>query len=142
MIRLTTQQTEQKSQTDTINLTDDILDEYNLFRNIDTGDIWIEDDLFDDYDTQAIKNILKEIIDVINPDGTVFDDIDFEPIETNTIPDDIETINIKNDIDILTDDGIAIDASKKVKILTEPNRLRITSNEIKKNIFIKNQKEY
>ena len=142
MIRLTTQQTEQKSQTDTINLTDDILDEYNLFRNIDTGDIWIEDDLFDDYDTQAIKNILKEIIDVVNPDGTVFDDIDLEPIETNTIPDDIETINIKNDIDILTDDGIAIDASKKVKILTEPNRLRITSNEIKKNIFIKNQKEY
>ena len=63
LIRLTTQQTEQKSQTDTINLTDDILDEYNLFRNIDTGDIWIEDDLFDDYDTQAIKNILKEIID-------------------------------------------------------------------------------
>ena len=63
MIRLTTQQTEQKSQIDAINLTDDILDEYNLFRNTDTENIWIEDDLFDDYDTQAIKNILKEIID-------------------------------------------------------------------------------
>ena len=62
LIRLT-QQTEQKSQIDAINLTDDILDEYNLFRNTDTEDIWIEDDLFDDYDTQAIKNILKEIID-------------------------------------------------------------------------------
>ena len=132
LIRLTTQQTEQKSQTDAINLTDDILDEHNLFRNTNTEDIWIEDDLFDDYDTQAIKNILKEIIDAVKPDGTVFDDIDFEPIEANTIPDDIETINIKVDIDILSDEGIAIDAPKKVKILTEPNRLRITSNEIKK----------
>ena len=63
MIRLTTQQTEQKSQIDAINLTDDILNEHNLFRNTDTEDIWIEDDLFDDYDTQAIKSILKEIID-------------------------------------------------------------------------------
>ena len=62
LIRLT-QQTEQKSQIDAINLTDDVLDEYNLFRNTDTEDIWIEDDLFDDYDKQAIKNILKEIID-------------------------------------------------------------------------------
>ena len=43
--------TEQKSQTDTINLTDDILGEDNPFRNIDTEDIWIEDNLFDDYDT-------------------------------------------------------------------------------------------
>ena len=43
--------TEQKSQTNTINLTDDILGEDNPFRNIDTEDIWIEDNLFDDYDT-------------------------------------------------------------------------------------------
>ena len=68
LIRLTTQQTEQKSQIDAINLTDDILNEHNLFRNTDTEDIWIEDDLFDDYDTQAIKSILKEIIDVVKPD--------------------------------------------------------------------------
>ena len=78
-------ETEQKSQTDPINLTDDILDEDNPFRNIDTEDIWIEDDLFDDNDIQAIKNILKEIIDVAKPDRAVFDDIDFEPIETITL---------------------------------------------------------
>ena len=54
--------TEQKSQTDAINLTDDILDGDSPFRNIDTEDIWIEDDLFDDNDTKAIKNILKEIM--------------------------------------------------------------------------------
>ena len=140
LIRLTTQQTEQKSQTDAINLTEDILDEHNLFRNTDTEDIWIEDDLFDDYDTQAIKNILKEIIDVVKPDGTVFDDIDFGPIEANTIPDDIETINIKDDIDILSDDGIAIDAPKKVIVITDPNGLRIASNKIKKKYICQESK--
>ena len=35
--------TEQKSQTDAINLIYDIVDEDNLFRKIDTEDIWIED---------------------------------------------------------------------------------------------------
>ena len=88
----------------------------NPFRNIDTEDIWIEDNLFDDYNTQAIKNISKEIIDVGKPDGTVFDDTDFEPIEAITFPDDIETINFKDDMDIPSYDGIAIDALKKVKI--------------------------
>ena len=95
-------------------------------------DIWIEDHLFDDYDTQAIKNISKKIIDVVKPDGTVFDDIDFEPIETFTILDDIETINIKDDIDIPSDDGTAIDTPQKVKIITHWSRLRIASNKIKK----------
>ena len=74
---------------------------------------------------------MKETIDVAKPDGTVFDDIDFEPIETS-IPDNIETINIKDDIDIPSDDSIAIDAPKKVEIITNPNRLWIASNKIKK----------
>ena len=59
--------TEQKSQTDTIKLTDYILDEDNPFRNIDTEDIWIEDGLFYDHVTQAIKDISKEITDVAEP---------------------------------------------------------------------------
>ena len=122
--------TEQKSQTDSINLIDDILDEDNPFRDIDTEDIWIEDDLFDGYDTQAIKIISKEIIDVAKPHRTV--DFYCEPIKTITIPDDIETINITDDIDIPSDDGIAIDTHKKVKIITGLNRLRTASNKIKK----------
>ena len=95
---------EQKSQTDAINLIDDIDD--NSFRNIDTEDIW----MFDDYDTQAIKNISKEIIDAA------------EPIETITVADDngdfnpTETISIEDDMNIPSDEGIAIDAPKKVKI--------------------------
>ena len=43
LIRLTTQQQKKKLQTDAINFIDDILDEDNPFRNIDTEDIWIED---------------------------------------------------------------------------------------------------
>ena len=70
----------------------------------------MQDALFDDYDTQAIKNISKEISDVA------------EPIETITVTDDkfnpIETITIEDDIDIPLDDGIVIDAPKKVKIIT------------------------
>ena len=30
-------------------------------------DIWIENDLFDDDDKQAVKNVSKEIIDISNP---------------------------------------------------------------------------
>ena len=62
--------------------------------------------MFDDYDTQAIKNISKEIIDAA------------EPIETITVADDngnfnsTETISIEDDINIPSDDGI-------VKIITE-----------------------
>ena len=58
----------------------------------DTEGISIEDYLFDDCDTQAIKNISKEITEVVKPDETVFYDIDFELIETITIPDNMETI--------------------------------------------------
>ena len=60
--------TEQKSQTDAITLIDDILDENNPFNNISTEyqDIWIEDDLFDNDNTETIKKVSKEIIDVVN----------------------------------------------------------------------------
>ena len=60
--------------------------------------------MFDDYDTQAINNISKEIIDAT------------EPIETITVADDngdfnpTETILIEDDINIPSDDGIVIDA--------------------------------
>ena len=94
--------TEQKLQDDAINLIDNILDEDNPFKNIDTDDFWIEDGLFQNNDGQDIKDISKEIIDVSEP----FVD-DFES--------PIETIRLDNDIDIPSDDGIAIDASKKNK---------------------------
>ena len=73
--------TEQKSQTDAIKLIDDILDEDNPFNNVDSEDIWREDDIFDNDNTQAIKNISKEIIDVA------------ESIETITVTDDNDEFN-------------------------------------------------
>ena len=63
---------------------------------------------------------MKEIVDIAKPDGTIFDDIDFELIEKITIPEDTETIVItddiiKDDTNIPSDDGIAIDAPQKSK---------------------------
>ena len=63
---------------------------------------------------------MKEIVDIAKPDGTIFDDIDFELIEKITIPEDTETIIItddiiKDDANIPSDDGIAIDAPQKSK---------------------------
>ena len=114
---------EQKSHTDAMNLIDDILDEDNPFNNVETEDTWIEDDIFNNDNTQTIKNVSKEITDVT------------DPIETIVLPDDdfkrIETITIEDDIDIPSDDSIAIDALKKIKI-TDPNRLRLASNKMKK----------
>ena len=69
---------------------------------------------------------MKEISDVAEPieTMTVTDD-EFNPIKTNTIEDNI---------DIPSDDGIAIDTPKKVKIITtNSNQLRLASNRIKKN---------
>ena len=69
-----------------------------------TQDIWIEDDLFDNDDTQTIKNVSKEILDVT------------DPIETIALLDDdfklSVTIAIEDDIDIPSGDDIAIDAPK------------------------------
>ena len=51
--------TEQKIQTDAINLIDDILNENNPFRNVNSEDIWIEENLFDDSDRQNVNNVSK-----------------------------------------------------------------------------------
>ena len=91
--------TEQKSQTDAINFIDDILDEDNLFRNIDTEDIWIENGLLDDYDTQVLKNILKKISDVA------------EPIETITVTDDNDEFN---PIETITNEEIQLSKNKEI----------------------------
>ena len=62
-----------------------------------------------------------------------------EPIEITTMTDDndefnpIKTIMIEDNIDKPSDDGIAIDAPKKVKIITiNSNQLCVASNGTKK----------
>ena len=111
---------------DAINLIGDIVDEGNPFKSIDTKDIWMEGRLFDNDDRQGIKDISKEIIGENEPFVETIED-DF------TWP--IETVTIEDDIDIPSDGGIAIDAPKKVKIITDPNRLCLASNRIKKKYF-------
>ena len=71
-----------------------------------------------------------------------------EPIETITVTDDnakfnsIETITIEDNIDILLDADIAIDALKKVKIVTtNSNQLRLASNRIKKKYLCQKLRE-
>lgn len=49
--------TVQKIQADAINLIDDILNENNPFKNINTEDIWIEDNQFDNNDRQNVKSV-------------------------------------------------------------------------------------
>ena len=115
-----------KRLTDAINLIDNTLDEDNPFKNIGTEDFWREDRLFDNDDRQDIKDISKEIIDVNKPFVG-----DFES--------PIETIRFDNDIDIPSDDRIAIDMPKKIKI-TDPNRLHLVSNRIKKKYFCQKSK--
>ena len=112
--------------------------------------IWIEDNLFDDNNRQDVKNVSKEIIDTVNlindiisfdvPTATdaniiLFDD--YIPIEIdNDFP--IETITTEDNIDIPSDNGIAIDALKKGKMITtNANQVRIASNKIKKNTTVK-----
>lgn len=137
--------TEQKIQADAINLIDDILNENNPFKNINTEDIWIEDNLFDNNDRQDVKSVSKEIIDTVNPinDIVSFDDNVPAANDTNIIPFDddipieidndfpIETITTEDNIDIPSDNGIAIDALKKGKMITtNANQVRIASNKI------------
>ena len=80
--------TEQKKQTEIIDLVDDILDEKNPFQDLGTEDIWIDDDLFDDKDpkdvTDTSRDIIKEIkdsdpfLDFSIPTDAIIDDL-FEP---------------------------------------------------------------
>ena len=91
----------------------------------------MEDRLFDNDDGQDIKDISKEIIDLNEPFVDIIED-DFKS--------PMETITIDHDIDIPSDDGIAIDAPKKIKIITDPNRLRLASNRIKKKYFCQKSK--
>ena len=97
--------TEQKIQADAINLIDDILNENNPFKNINTEDIWIEDNLCDNNDRQDVKSVSKEIIDTVNPinDIVSFDDNVPAANDTNIIPfDDDIPIEIDNDFPIET----------------------------------------
>ena len=79
-------QLSKKNQNDLIDLVDDVLDENNLFNDqIKTESIYIEVKLFDDTDSKNIKKV---------SDGV------------------IKKINFDNNIEIPSDDEMAIDGPK------------------------------
>ena len=75
-----------KKQNEVIPLFDNILDEDNPFNNIKTDDIYIEDNFFDNNDSQDVKNISSDVI---------------------------ETIDLSDDIEIPSDNELATDVPKK-----------------------------
>ena len=80
---------------------------------------------FDDVDFNILDNV--ETIDIL------------ENIETMDIPENIETINIV-DIEIPSDDRLANDAPKKIKIINKRKSLRIASNKGKKKYICQKSK--
>ena len=77
--------TEQKN--GLIDLVDDVLDENNPFNNkIKTEDIYIEDNFFDDTNSKDIKEVFDEFI---------------------------TEINFSDNIEIQSDDEVAVDGPKK-----------------------------
>ena len=85
----------------------------------------MEDRLFDNDDGQDIKDISKEIIDLNEPFVDIIEDDFKSPMETITV----------DDIDISSNDGIAIEVPKKIKIITDLNRSHLASNRVKKKYF-------
>ena len=82
---------------DLLDLIDDVLDENNPFNNkVKTEDIYIEDNLFDDTDSKDIKKV---------SDGA------------------IKKINFGDNIETPSDDEVALDGLKKIKIILASNRI-------------------
>ena len=54
--------TKQKKQQKITDLVDDVIDESNPFQNLETEDIWVEDDIFDKYDGKETIEISKDIL--------------------------------------------------------------------------------
>ena len=104
-----------KNQNDLIDLVDDVLDENNPFNDlIKTEDTYIEDNLFDDTNSKDIKKV---------SDGV------------------IKEINFNDNIEIPSDDKVAIDGPKKIKIIPKSNSVHLASNSIIKKIKSKDKKE-
>ena len=54
--------TKQKKQQKITDLVDDVIDESNPFQNLEIEDIWVEDDIFDKYDSKETIEISKDIL--------------------------------------------------------------------------------
>ena len=79
---------EQKEQKETEELVDSIIKDKNPFQNVEINDIWIDDDLFDNNDLQAIVETSKQIIDEITPNPLIVLNIATTPDTEDEMDDD------------------------------------------------------
>ena len=103
--------TEQKRQNDPIYLVDDVLNDNNPFNDLKTEDTYTEDNLFDNNDSKDIKKVSDDVI---------------------------ESINLEDPVPFV---DLATDAPKKVKIISDPDKIHLASSRIKKSINSKDRKE-
>ena len=148
-------------------MSDDIVDKKNPFKDIGTEEICIEDDLFDNNNTETITEVSKDKINETkqkndpfidfrvndstpkneNTIETIIIDEDDESPETIKISDDItiETIIINDDIEIHSTSNTEIDngfPSCTRIITTSANQIRLAAERIKKNTENKNLAEF
>ena len=109
-----TKKRQKQKQNEVITLFDDILEEDNPFNNIKTDNIYIEDHLFDNNDSQDIKNISRDVT---------------------------ETIDLSDDIEFASDNELVHDAQRKINIITHPDRTRLESCRILKKYQTQQQKD-
>ena len=101
--------TEQKKQQKITGLIDDVIDESNLFQNLGTEDIWIEDDIFDKNDTKETIEISKVILKDTNKNDPF---LDFNVLTEQIISEIFDNVNFTDDevtIEDVTDNKIVSD---------------------------------
>ena len=86
--------TEQKKQQKITDLIGDVIDESNLFQNLGTEDIWIEDDIFDKNDSKVTIEISKDILKDINKNDPF---LDFNVLTEEIISGNFDDVDFADD---------------------------------------------
>ena len=108
--------TEEKRQDQITDLIDNIIDENNLFKNIGTEDIWIEDDLFKAGDNPDIFDFCRDILKNIKENDLY---LDFN-IPTSAIIDDLFEPSDDENNDVTTEDVFEPSSEEPEFIIAEP----------------------
>ena len=116
MTELMTLQLNKKNQNEITDLVDDIMDESNSFQNLNTEDIWIEDDIFDYKDHPDIADTSKDILKAIRENDPF---LDFN-IPTDTIIDDLFEPSDNEDNDVTIEDLFDPSDEEPEFIIAEP----------------------
>ena len=108
--------TEEKRQDQITDLIVNIIDENNLFKNIGTEDIWIEDDLFKAGDNPDIFDFCKDILKNIKENDPY---LDFN-IPTSAIIDDLFEPSDDENNDVTTEDVFEPSGEEPEFIIADP----------------------